>query len=423
MTSPEVLIERLAFGGEGVGRLPDGRVVFVRGAFPGERARVRVVEERRAFARAEIDALTLPHPARQPADCALAARCGGCQLWEAPPALAWSWTAAAALDAFSRAAAASPPPLELIAAPQDRRYRRRLRLQVSARGEVGFFAPQSHRLVPVEDCLVAHPALIEALSALRPSLAGAPGALLLELDADQRRVAARWEVEGDLAAAARRLQARWPLAPLRGVLVASASGHGRPQALGDPRFDLIVDGMARTLEVGAFTQANDAVNERLVAWVKAALQPLEGARALELFCGAGNFSLSLLREGAALCGVEIAPEAVRAATAAAEAQALSTRARFLVGDLRRGLPAALRGERFDAILLDPPRTGAKELMPALAASGASRLVYVSCDPPTLGRDLRAPLAQGWRLERLAALEMFPQTWHVEMAALLRAPGA
>lgn len=422
----EVSIERLAFGGDGVGHLPDGRVVFVQGALPGELARVQLLQQKKSFARGRAVELLRPHPQRQAPACPVAERCGGCQFWAVPYAQEWAWTSQAALEAMERASGLQrPAQTELFPAHQDRRYRRRVRLRLDAHGRTGFYAPGTHRLVPLQDCLVAHPALLAARDALAPALPGAPGSLLLELDQDQRSVAAFWETRGPVgkaAAAARRIFQAGQQGPLRGVRVVPLRDPHHPhkrQDVGDPSFSLRVDGIERRLQAGAFTQAHGEVNEALVQWVTAALAPDAQQRILELYCGAGNFSLGLLARGAQLHGVEFSQEATEAAAAAAGPLLRpGQRADFTAWDLRQGLPEGLRAGDFTSVLLDPPRSGAREVMEPIAALRPGRVVYVSCDPPTLGRDLKALAAHGWALRRLSVWGMFPRTWHVEMAAVL-----
>ena len=416
-------IERLSFGGEGVARMEDGRVVFVRGALPGDVVEAELLQEKRSFCRAAATEIIAPSQLRIPAACGLAQSCGGCQLWGLEAGDAWRLKADAAVEAVRRAGRVELPlEVERVAAPSDRRYRRRLRLKFDNSGRTGFFAPGSHTLCQVDDCLVAHPSLMAAAAELNPTLAGlGEGRLLLELDRDETSVVALLETRRQRHAArglTALFEAPTPPHHLRGVRLPSRSG---PRDFGAVTFEQQVGQWPRKLTVGAFTQANDAVNEFLVDIVTGALEPSAGDRLLELYCGAGNFSLSLADQGMEVCGVEIdagAVDAARAARAALGAEA-SARLRFEVRDLNRGLPAHLAEPgRFDKVLLDPPRSGARAAIKGLLALRAATIVYVSCDPPTLGRDLGSLVSGGYKLTRLVALDMFPRTYHTEMVAVL-----
>lgn len=419
----ELDIERMAFGAEGIAHLPNGKVVFVTGGFPGERVLARVTDDRKGFARAEVAQVVSPHPSRVEPGCKLQGSCGGCQFWALPYAQEWAWTSEAALDAFGRTSKlALPATVERFASPTEARARRRLRLKVGADGQTGFHEAGTHRLCAVPDCLVAHQALLAARDELAPALPGGEGHLLLELDADGGSVVALWQTDHQPRALSERVAALLPKARhLKGVRLAPLEEDGsNPQRridVGDPRFTIRVDGLPRVLEVGAFTQANEAINDRLVQHVTELLDPTPRDSILELYCGAGNFSLSLARLGAGLLGLELSQAAVDAARLAARQLTLAEgqRLAFQRRDLSFGI-GPLR-ERFSAALLDPPRTGAKPVMRELVQMAPARVAYVSCDPPTLGRDAATLAQHGWRLARLAAFDMFPRTYHVEMAAL------
>jgi 23S rRNA (uracil1939-C5)-methyltransferase len=161
---------------------------------------------------------------------------------------------------------------------------------------------------------------------------------------------------------------------------------------------------------------NAGANQLLVHAVLALGGFRAGERVLDLYCGAGNLSLPLARRGVIVHGIERDPIAVEAATANAARLGLAsaTFARAAVAPaLRRAEPGA-----HDAIVLDPPRTGAADVVPALAALRAPRIVYVSCNPATLARDVRALRARGYRLARVQPIDLFPQTYHVETVAEL-----
>ncbi len=422
-----VTIERLGFGGDGVGRLPDGRVAFVRGALPGDVVQIQVRKNKKRFVQGQIHAFVQRSASRVEPLCPLAdGRCGGCQLWGASAQDAWLWKRQAAVEALERAGRLRlEVPVEAVQAPSDQGYRRRLRLKINERGQMGFYAAGSHRLTQIPDCLVAHPTLLGARDALQGALGGlGGGSLLLELDADGQRAVGLLQMRHH-DKAARRLKGRLKLGgALGGVrLKPQNNKRGSVVDMGDVHFTLRADGMDRRLTVGAFTQANDAINEALIERTLAALDLKEGQRVLELYCGAGNFSFSVARAGAEVRGYELDAGAIDAARQGADTHfepPQRSRLSFDVRDLSVGLPAKdTQPGRYERVLLDPPRTGAKEVVADLLKLAAKRIVYVSCDPPTLGRDLGLLLEGGaYRLESLTAFDMFPRTYHVEMLAVL-----
>lgn len=424
----QVKIERLSFGGEGVGKLPGGKIVFVRGAFPGEVAKIEIHREKKSFARGEALEILSSETPRQSAPCPHASTCGGCQFHEVSYEKEWSWTSQSALGAFSRAARTRDlPPLEEVPAPSTTRYRRRLKLQVGHDGSTGFFQPGSHNLTAVEDCLVAHHTLIQARNELAPALVAFPGTLLLEMDQNETHAVALLQSHTSFPKTVRHFKHFWTqsqstrktLQGLRLLPPKAQPGDPRGVDLGNVTFTLVLDDISRTLEVGAFTQANPETNQRLMSLVHESLDPKPGDEILELYCGAGNFSLGIAAHGANLTGLEIGPTAIDAAKRASQnLPKEAPKPSFMVRNLQKGLPHKIKTKPFNKVLLDPPRAGAQGAIQDLIHTGAERIVYVSCDPPTMGRDVGKLLKNGYRLERLIALDMFPRTYHVEMMGVL-----
>jgi 23S rRNA (uracil1939-C5)-methyltransferase len=174
-------------------------------------------------------------------------------------------------------------------------------------------------------------------------------------------------------------------------------------------------GLDLEVPADAFTQVNAGGNLLLVETVLAFAGAAAGERVLDLYCGAGNFSLPLARRGARVRGIERSPVAVEAATANAARLGLreaSFECATVAHALRRVTPA-------DLVVLDPPRAGARDALAALAAIRAPRVVYVSCDPATLARDVRTLRDSGYRLLRVQPIDLFPQTYHVESVAEFR----
>jgi 23S rRNA (uracil1939-C5)-methyltransferase len=378
----EIAIERLAAGGDGVGHAADGRVVFVPFTAPGDRVRVRVTEQRPRFVRGHVLELLAPGPARTDPICAVFGSCGGC---------AWQHVAYPAQleakrviveDALSRIAGlALPAPVEIVPSPSPYAWRSRTRL-FCEQGRVGYRRRHSHALQPVTRCPVLLPALDAALHALS---AAPPDDGEIEL----------------------------------------ALGDGAPRCTPLPH-DAGVSGTARItlgagedrleLSPGVFFQAHAGLRDALRTAALAAAG--RGRFAADLFAGAGFFTLGLARRFERVLAVEAAPAAaddLRRNAAAAGCQHVEV--------LRMAVEGALpRLRDAEVLLLDPPRTGLpRGVAAALAAGTADRVVYVSCEPATLARDLAVLAAGGFHLTRAQAFDLFPQTPHVEVLVRLERP--
>ncbi len=365
-----VTIDRLAFGGDGVGRL-EGKVVFVPLAVPGDKIRVRLVEEGARFDRGEIVEVVLPSPDRVQPRCTVFGRCGGCQ-WQNfsyPAQLkAKEEILKETLERIGKIA--SPPIRPIIASPDPWGYRHRIQLRRDAEGRIGFFERGSRRVVEFETCEIAAPPLSERARSFKNN--GVPPSDAFELS-------------------------------LKGGVV-------KMEPLDS--------------EERSFCQVNPKVNESLV---QVTLEALFGAADLaftrrwnvvELYSGAGNLTLPIAGRVAKLFSVELQRSSLKEAEEEARANGLQN-IDFLVGTAEWGLKSVLRkGIAVDAVLLDPPRQGAKEILDLLAVVKPRVIVYVSCDPATLARDLKFLVARHFDLDFVQPLDMFPQTYHIEAVARL-----
>jgi 23S rRNA (uracil1939-C5)-methyltransferase len=413
-------IEKLVPGGAGMARLPDGRVGFARGAWPGEVVRVTRAREHKSHREAEQLEVIRSAEERVAPPCPYANTCGGCD-WMALDLGAQRENKRALLkQALERTGGfRALPEIRLFHAGPALGYRDRLRLQVSASGVLGFHAHHTREVVPIEACLVAEPKLeaaLEALLALAKSHASAFTAFeSLELRVTDQDDVALLRVELAPGANLGTGAVRELLELLNARFAVSVAGRREPLA---QRFEL-PGGTSLRVPADAFVQVNWAVNRILVEAV------VEGARerAIRTFCdlygGSGNFTLPLLRAGLEGTLVEGHPGAVNAARRSAVEQELG--GEFVAADVKAGLSRLLkRRRRFDLVLLDPPRSGALEIVELIAELGAPHVAYVACDPVTLARDLKKLAARGYELESASVFDMFPQTHHFESLAWLRA---
>jgi 23S rRNA (uracil1939-C5)-methyltransferase len=384
----ELTLDSLAFGGEAVGRDADGRVVFVAGGAPGDRALVRVVEAKRSFVRAELVRVVAAGAARVVPPCPIVDRCGGCP-WQHVTLEAQLLAKQAIVE---RALAKSGARVEkIVPSPAALGYRSRARMTARG-GRIGFAGRKSHEIVDVERCLALDPVLDAAMQAAR----GAVGASLGEEGAIAGLVRGG---EVELALTSGRGADRARLAAVAKTLVGQAAIAR--VSVDDPR-----------APAAGFAQANAAQNETLRRLVLQAAQA-GGARVLELYAGDGNFT----RDLSAVATGGVAVEGDRPAVA---------RLGAVAGDWKIEAESAARaverlvraGARFDVVVLDPPRAGAADVAAALAKLAPARIVYVSCDPMTLARDLATLAAAGYAARVAWPVDMMPQTWHVEVVCLV-----
>ena len=371
---PDILVLRgvrvggVAHGGHCVARV-DGKVVFVRHALPGELVDVAVTQDRSKFARGDAVAVLEPSPDRRTPPCPAAGLCGGCDFLHATPA------AARALKGRVVAEQLRPRGAERwfdgtvgAATPDDLGWRVRMRYQAAADGRPGLRAHRSHEVVPLPDggCRIAAPAIAEPAR---------PGLALLTADGSV-----------------------WPESTRLDALVRERVA----------RRDYLV-------RADGFWQAHLAAPALLTETMLEAVQPAPGETAFDLYCGVGVFAGALAAAGCRVWGVE------GNSAAAALAARNVPQATFAAGDVARALRRL--PERADVIVLDPPRAGAgPAVLTALCARRPRVVVYVSCDPAALSRDLAAVAACGYRVESVAAHDLFPGTHHVECVAVIRPAG-
>ncbi len=389
--------------GEGVAVI-DGRRVLVAGTMPGDRVRLTMRAERVTEVALETRAAGRLVP-----PCAIVDACGGCTWQHVPPEMQRD----ARIEQLRRALPTAWRDAPIVYVPAEKRYgyRTRARLAWASRpsARLGFRGRSSHALVDVPSCPVFAPALDAALAPLRDELArlGGEGEVSLALGREGLPVAnlrpsGRFAVEG--YALPERLVARG----FAGAAIWAPEATA-PTIAGDPQ-PMVRGGDGEWLRLGVqgFAQANESLNAALAAHVVREAQA-DGRVVLELFAGAGNFTVLLARAAAKLFAVESDREAVSAMQANLAARGI-TNVRASIGDA-----GAATDRKADVVVLDPPRTGARDVCEALAKKPPRRLVYVSCDGPTFGRDAAA-LARSMTLERIDAFEMFPHTPHLEIVA-------
>jgi 23S rRNA (uracil1939-C5)-methyltransferase len=379
----EVTIERLIAGGDGLAR-HQGLPIFVARSAPGDRLRVRLIERKPDYGRAEILEILEPGPGRRAAPCPYFARCGGCDLQHIEDGLQSRMKAAAVLETLARLGGIAPPESIDVITGDMWGYRLRTQLHLRRRDdriEAGYFARASHDLVAVDRC----PILVPALEQQLPLLPTLPALLAGE---PPRRL--------DLAAGD------------DGAISAAPVTAGLPQG----ELAIEVAGVSYAFDARCFFQGHRSLLPRLIETV---VGEASGDTAYDLYCGVGLFALPLARRYRRVVAVEGDSTAARFARTNArrnKVDNLEVVARALESWVRELPHAAAR------VVVDPPRAGMSvTVRRILLDRRAQRLTYVSCHPAALARDLRE-LLQGYRLASLALLDLFPQTGHMEAVVQL-----
>jgi 23S rRNA (uracil1939-C5)-methyltransferase len=452
MTNPrrgdvlQLAIDDLAFGGEGVGRV-NGYVMFVRGGIPGDRLRVRVTETRGRYGRAVVEAVETPSPARVEPPCPYFGRCGGCRLQHVSYPAQLAFKEKQVRDCLERLGAAGGFELRpILPAPEPYGYRNKMEFTVAAAGaagaSIGLHAADRYDVVlDIEHCLLQSETMNALLHQMRAETRNrglsaydqesGQGLLRFVTIREGRRtgdrmvnlVAAAPDVER-LGPVAEALQARVPstasvVLNVNAKKAAVAVGTEEHVLLGREHITERLGDVIFQVSAGSFFQTNTRQAEQLFGVVEAACALTGAETVVDLYSGTGAISLLLARRCRQVFGIEVAPAAVADAVRNARANGIAN-CTFLAGEVRHILPDLIRdGLRADVVVADPPRAGFHpKALSALAALAPPRLVYVSCNPATLARDVGDLLRHGYHLEWVQPVDMFPQTPHIEVVARL-----
>jgi 23S rRNA (uracil1939-C5)-methyltransferase len=412
---PTIEISAMTFGPYGVGHL-DGKAVMVAHAAPGDIVEVETRENRRDYAIGELRNVVSAGAGRRTAPCPYLPRCGGCDWQHLTYAAQLQWKGTLVATTLNRALDLKLDPSDLVeAAPEEFGYRARVRFKCGPHGVLGFRAFGSSELIEVDSCMVAERGIAMPLHLAR-TLARKVDEIEV-VRAGEREVLVGYlkkpPAADEINRARRVVEANSQIA---GVIL--RSGEAR-EVIGAANVRIELE---RELWIEAdadlFSQVNRAQNVKLVAEVIAMAAPLESTALLDLFCGAGNFSLPAAKRGARVTGVDSEEAAIAAAARNA--------ARLGFGDAQfiamhaEGTSEFLRRARYhpDTVILDPPRTGAQALMEQIARMRPRNIIYVSCDVTTLARDLRILTNGGYQIGRVRGFDFFPNTHHIEVAAHL-----
>ncbi len=433
-----VRIDRMAYGADAIGRLPEGKTVFVEGGVPGDVAEVDVIEDKGSFARARIAKIVEPSPDRIAPESAIDLMCGTapwqCMRYEAQLA-AKRENIVGALVHTARIDAERAGELvrECAASKRTWGYRNKLEIAVGTdaegRFELGFHREGSSELVAAASSRLAHKQIEKAPKALRGAIRYAQG----NQDLGIHRIGVRHSlVTGELEVALWTRPGSFPRALFAKTLSTAVKATSVVRVLADPgkarkiKGVEVLDGrgywrekvgdVLYSTQAPSFFQVNTAQAGKLVEFVLEGLGDLDGAYVADLYAGGGTFSVPLALAGADVVAVESAKSSVRDLRYNSDANGVDID--VVGGDAARELAML---EDLDALVVDPPRAGlANGVVDDIARTGAATVAYVSCDPATWARDVARFEQAGYRLRSVQPVDMFPQTYHVEVISFFDA---
>lgn len=416
-----VTIENLDHHGAGIAYL-DNKPLFIEGALPGEQVVTQLTESKSKYARGRMIKLVNASAKRIEPFCPHFSQCGGCNMQHLNVEAQREYKQRALKQLMAKFAKQDIELDEFVASPE-LGYRRRARLSVwfdkkASQLQIGFRQKASKQIVSVQNCPVLEPSLNQLLPHIHACL---------NQFADPTSLGHVEIVKGDNARVLLVRHTR-PLKNKDAQLLQDLASEQQLTLYLMPQSDELVrihgdapsyqeTGVEMAFEPTHFIQVNQSVNRDMVGKALDWLALTKQDQVLDLFCGLGNFTLPLAKQVEAVVGIEGVDEMVLKARANAKLNQLDN-AQFYHADLEQPLTTqAWAKQKFNKILLDPARAGAAGIVDQLAALGASRVVYVSCNPATLARDSQSLLSQGFRLQRLCMLDMFPHTSHLESMAL------
>ncbi len=421
----EITVEKLVHGGTGLARLDTGQAVFVAGVLPGERAVVTLRRKRKGFFEADLAEIITPSRDRIEPPCKGETQCTGAT---------WPYIAYPAqlrykenilLDTLARIGGMTPErPLPILPSPRKDHYRLRTQFNVrtvAGTQRIGFFRPGSYSLVEVNDAFLIDPVINTTLQAVRTLERLLPPLKEIHINATPSgKVHILLFSEQDTLPAMDSFFEYLRNAVPGVIGITGFANRKKAFALGRNRLELEIEGLRLSATEGNFYQVNWEQNRNMVKTVLDFVGVEGTDTVLDLYCGIGNFALPLAKRAKKIIGIESGYSAIEDARENASANGVHN-AEFIADDMQKGLKTLMQKKlRAEVIVLDPPRSGATlKTLERVLAFVPRTIVYVSCNPSTLARDLKYFHLFGFRLDRLQPVDMFPYTYHIECVAEMK----
>ena len=422
----QVKINSMAFKGYGVARM-NGKVVFTPYSVTGDEAWVEIIEEKKNYSMGRLIEILRPSPWRVEPPCPYFEVCGGCQWQHIAYSKHGELKKEILKEILNRLGGVKEiPPITVTPSPDPYDYRTRVQLKV--KGEVlGYYKEGSHELVEIDHCPIAHPFINQMIPFLRKALRSFSRLEEIEINVSPEEgkgvlLLRLLELNQGLEIFVKEFLNVHPL--LKGLAIVRKR---RATLLGEPHLNFTIplnqkggkENLKLRTSPESFFQVNLKQNETLIQRVLEFADLRGNEMTLDLYAGIGNMTLPLAIASKEIWGVEENRVAVKDARFNAERNGIEN-CSFIHGKVEDVLKRWKRGKP-DLVVLDPPRTGAKTILNQVVSLKPNKIVYVSCEPTSLSRDLRLFSNKDYVLHRLALIDMFPQTYHMETVALLKSP--
>jgi len=429
-------IQGYSHSGEGVGRLQE-KPVFIPLAVRGELVRFRILQEKSRYLRGELLEVLEPSPGRSEAACRLFPRCGGCQLQHQSYEEQMQFKKQLVVSSLQRLGGFYNAPVqEVLGMSRPWHYRHTARFHI-ARGDqgpaIGYFQGRSRSLLPIDTCALLpeeFPVILSHIDARLRQFKTPESFPAQEVTLRKGRGTGEllvWFMDGmmpDGAAAGFIDSLKENVPGLVGIQYGTPGSHsltGNIPAWGRDYYREKIAGTTFQVPAAAFFQNNPQQAARLVSVVRALAEPGTGETMVDLYCGVGLLALTLAPLYQNVWGIEENQQAVEAARQNARLNGIDN-CRFLAGQVEQAL-SDIAVKQVQTLILDPPRTGCSPAaLQAICAASPRRIIYISCNPATLARDLAILAERGYRIAVVQPIDMFPQTYHVESIVLLTNSG-
>ncbi len=413
-------ITGMAYGGRGVARA-EGKVYFVSGALPGDVVEAKILSDKKKFAEADVVRFVRRSETHRQAPCPYVPRCGGCHWQEADESLQRTWKKDFVRQTIKKFAGYElPDDFILHASPEDFSYRNRiqLKLKTDAAGKlsIGYFGRASHELVAITHCMIAAPTINTWLNSFTQSSRVWPKNAFAELEIQE--VPQRQKLLFTLRASSDQ--------PMASALREEVNASPLMLAVADQdskTYSFVEYDQQRDLRfytaAALFQQVNRRANHSLRERVLELVGEIRPRNVFDVFCGSGNLSLPLAKQGISVLGVEKSTGAIAAARHNVQENNIKN-ATYLNEDAAALANKMLRQKQtFDLIMVDPPRAGLMQTVTPLIELKPKHFLYLSCDPNTLARDLHMLRKNCYEITNIEAFDFFPQTYHVETLVVLK----
>jgi 23S rRNA (uracil1939-C5)-methyltransferase len=403
----EVLLEKLTYGGEAMGRLPDGRAVFVPFGLPGEQVRVELTEDKKNFARGKLLELLKASPERIDAKCKHFGKCGGCHYQNLPYDKQLLAKTEILRDQLQRIGKIeNPPVMQMVTSPLEWNYRNHVQFHLTAEGKVGFINAKGNSTLPIEECHLPE----TGINAFWPELQ-------FESNKDVERVSLRAGQDEELMVMLESESAEAPEIEIEAdVSVVHLFDEHAIVLAGQDNLLFNVSGKEFRVSATSFFQVNTAMAEKMIGYLISKLPVTTSTTLLDIYCGVGLFSKFFAAKCQQVIGIEESESACEDFAFNLDEFDNIELYEGAAEEILPGLAGRLDSSTY--AIVDPPRAGIeKYALDAILSIKPQIIAYVSCDPSTLARDAARLIVGGYRLVEVTPFDLFPQTYHIESISI------